>query len=245
MEFDKGASTESNENQVSAVKGSEYKDGVSQNRSAPPSHRIVRILRRYWYLLLLVVVVIGALVVWRVNEVSNDAAWNKASDYFGRADYAASAKLIGDKPVPTDEKRLTVYSQTMLATRELDKALSGYKSLYEKKKDPSIKIIIGNIYNEQKKYDDASKVYQDIINTNSTYVQAYVNLATLYKLQGKNQDAVDTAKQGVRANPNSATLYELLVSMLLEKKDSDDFKQAVEALKKLNPSDPLLESLKN
>lgn len=71
-----------------------------------------------------------------------------------------------------------------------------------------------------------------------------MNLSTLYKLQGKTQDSVDVAKQGVKANPNSATLYELLISMLLEDKNSTDFKEAVATLKKLNPSDPLLEALK-
>jgi len=244
MDIEKGTNTESNENLVSIAKGLDSTDTAVKNVTATKTHKVLQTLRQYWYAVALVAAIVLALIVWRVNEVNTDAAWNKAADDFGRADYAAAAKLIGDKSVPSDEKRLVVYSQTMLATRQLDKALTGYKSLYEKKKDPAFKIIIGNIHNEQKKYDDAAKAYRDIISTNSTYVQAYVNLATLYKLQSKDQDAVDTAKQGVQANPNSATLYELLVSMLLDKKDSTDYKQAVDALKKLNPSDPLLESLK-
>lgn len=204
----------------------------------------IKLLRRYWYVGVVIVLVVVGIVAWFANEASVDAAWKRATDDYGRADYASAAKTLNGMAMPSDEKRLTVYAQTMLATRQLDKALPAYKSLYDKRKDPAVKIVIGNIYNEQKKYDEAAKTYRDIISANSAYVQAYVNLSTLYKLQSKDQDAVEVAKQGVKANSNSVILYELLVSMLLEKKDSSDYKEAVAALKKLNPSDPLLESLK-
>ncbi|USN96646.1 MAG: hypothetical protein H6797_00375 [Candidatus Nomurabacteria bacterium] len=205
---------------------------------------LARALGRYWYALVVLVVIVAGAIAWFVQQASADAAWQKATDDYGRADYAAAAKLLDNVAVPTDEKRLTVYAQTMLATRQLDKALPAYNSLYAKKKDPAVKIVIGNIYNEQKKYDEAAKTYRDIINANTTYIQAYVNLSTLYKLQSKTQDAIDVAKQGVKANPNSATLYELLISMLLDNQGSTDYKQAVATLKKLNPSDPLLQTLK-
>ena len=205
---------------------------------------MVRALRNYWYVVVVLIVVAAGVVAWLVQQASADATWQKATDDYGKADYASAAKLLENVAVPTDEKRLTVYAQTMLATRQLDKALPAYKSLYAMKKDPAIKIIIGNIYNEQKKYDEAAKTYRDIITANETYIQAYVNLSTLYKLQSKTQDAVDVAKQGVKANPNSATLYELLISMLLDDKGSTDYKEAVASLKKLNPSDPLLQTLK-
>lgn len=205
---------------------------------------LVKVLGRYWYVVVVLVVVVAGVVAWFVQQASADVVWQKATDDYGRADYASAAKLLDNMAVPTDEKRLTVYAQTMLATRQLDKALPAYNSLYAKKKDPAIKIIIGNIYNEQKKYDEAAKTYREIISANTTYIQAYVNLSTLYKLQGKTQDSVDVAKQGVKANPNSATLYELLISMLLEDQGSADYKEAVATLKKLNPSDPLLQTLK-
>lgn len=229
---------------ISDTKGSSSEDKGSSDTSNNNKRGIVALARRYWYVFIVVVLVVAGAVAWLAHEASVDTAWKKATDDYGRADYASAAKLIGDMPVPTDEKRLAIYAQTMLATRQLDKALPAYMNLYDMKKDPAIKIVIGNIYNEQKKYDEAAKTYNDIISSNASYIQAYVNLATLYKLQSKTQDAVDVAKMGVKANPNSATMYELLISMLLEDKNSAEFKDAVAKLKKLNPSDPLLESLK-
>lgn len=203
-----------------------------------------RFFKKYWYIIVILLLAVGGAIGWRVYQMNIDATWSKASDHYGRADYEAAAKLLEGMSMPTDEKRLIVYAQTMLATRQLDKALPAYTKLYELKKDPDVKIKIGNIYNEQKKYDEAAKAYKEIISANTAFVQAYVNLATLYKLQGKNQDAIETAKQGVKSNPNSVTMHELLVSMLLEDKESSDYKEAVKSLEKLNPSDPLLETLK-
>lgn len=205
--------------------------------------KLVSWLRRYWYIILAIIIILALLLAWRLYQDHVNAQWSKATDDYGRADYQDAAKILDGMPMPSDPQRLTVYSQTMLATRQLDKALTGYQALYDAKKDPSVKLIIGNIYNEQKKYDDAAKAYSDLIAANSGYVQAYVNLATLDKLQGKTDDAVATAKQGVKANPNSATMYELLISMLLEHPDSADYQQAVASLKKLNPQDPIFQTI--
>lgn len=206
--------------------------------------KVTRALRKYWLFILPVLLVIGGLVAWRTYEMNVDATWSKAADYHSKAKYSEAAKLIDNMGMPTDEKRLTVYAQTMLATRQLDKALPAYNSLYDIKKEPAYKIIIGNIYNEQKKYDEAAKVYRELIAANSTFVQAYVNLSTLYKLQAKSTEAVETAKEGIKANPNSVVLHELLISMLLDNQDSPDFQKAVDALKKINPKDPIFETIK-
>ena len=213
-------------------------------QSDSKSPKAVRLLRKYWYIVLLILAVIAGLTGWRMHQMQIDAKWSKASDYFGRADYKAAAEEIEGLSLPDDEKRLSVYSQTMLATRQLDKALPGYQKLYGVKKDPSVKLVIGNIYNEQKKYDEAAKTYRELIDANASFVQAYVNLSTLYKMQGKNTEAIEIAKKGVAANPNNVTVHELLISMLLEQKDSADYKNAVATLKKINPNDPIFESIK-
>lgn len=216
---------------------------TSDKSSSSGLKRTAQFLRKYWYVVIILLVLVGGLIAWRSYQLHLDAQWSKAQDYYGRADYANAAKILEPMALPTDDKRLTVYAQTMLATRKLDKALPAYQTLYSHKKDPDVKIKIGNIYNEQKKYDEAAKAYREIITADSSYIQAYVNLATLYKLQGKSQEAIDTAKQGTQANPNSVVLYELLISMTLEHKDSQEHKDAVEALKKLNPQDPIFEVL--
>lgn len=213
------------------------------NRPKRTIQLILKTVKRYWYVVIAVLVITAGVGYFVTSALRTENAWKRASDYYGRADYENAAKALDGVSVPSDTERLMVYSQTMLATRQLDDALVGYNKLYEAKKDPNTKIIIGNIYNEQKRYEEAEKVYKEAFAANPSYVQAYVNLATLYKLQGRAQDAIAVAKQGVQNNDRSATLYELLVSMLMDNKDSADFKAAVEKLKEINPQDPLLEAI--
>lgn len=215
-----------------------------QKRSKVFIQKSKKIITKYWYIFSLLVVLIAAVITWQILESNRAAAWSKASDYFSRAEYEQAAKLIKDFPVPSDPDQQRVYAQTMLATGELDKAMKGYEELYDTNKDLSSKLIIGNIYNQKKEYDKAIVIYEEIVADNPSTVQAYVNMATVYRLQGKNKEAIEVAKKAVDANPQSVTLLELHVSMLLEDQKSEDFKNAVAALRKVNPNDPLLESLK-
>jgi tetratricopeptide (TPR) repeat protein len=211
---------------------------------AASSSKAIHIVKKFWYVGVVLLLIVVVAIVWQTRQAAETNKWEKVADYYGKADYAAAAKLLDGTKLPSDPDKLRMYSQSMLATRQLDKALPGYMKLYEVKKDTSVKIVIGNIYNEQKKYTEAEKVYKEIIAANKTNAQTYVNLATLYKLQGKSDEAVAVARQGVESNPGSVVLHELHVSMLLEDKENPEYKKAVESLRKLNPQDPLLEVIK-
>jgi len=207
------------------------------------TRRLIKLICKYWYVVLVLLILILAFITWLAIQSSQDAAWKRANDYFTRADYSNAEKQLHSMAMPSDTSRLQVYAQTMFATQNLDKSLVAYKKLYDITKDPSIEINIGNIYNQQKKYDQAIKVYQEMISNNASNIQAYVNLSTVYKLQGNNSDAIKTANQGVKNNPASVVLRELQVSMVMEDKSSAAYKLAVKGLKTLNPSDPLLQAL--
>lgn len=205
---------------------------------------IRRLSRRFPYIALLIVVILviaTGYFIWRDYQYK---LWRNATDAYRHADYKKSYSLIKSQTLPSDRENLRVYSQTMLATQHLDPALKGYQSLYEKSKDPQVKIIIGNIYNEKHDYDKAVSIYEEIISSNPNFVQAYVNLATVRRLQGNTAEAIRTAKRGVKNNPGSVVLCELVVSMTMDDKQSEDYKSAITSLKKLNPNDPLLEMLK-
>lgn len=194
------------------------------------------------YLLIPVLLLTGIIFGWLFYQSSINMKWEKATDYYRRADYDAAANELKGLPIPSkDVDRLAIYSQTMLATRQLDNARDGYKQLYELKKDPFTKVVLGNIYNEQKRYDEATKIYKEVTVANPNYAQAYVNLATLHKLQGDNTKAVQVASDAVKNNPNNTVLLELLVSLTMTDKESPVFQEAVAKLKKVNPNDPLLE----
>lgn len=202
------------------------------------------VLGKYKVVVIVVVIVIAGLLFWQHQRAAENNTWNKAADAYHRADYETAAKLLKNEKAPSDPDRLAIYSQTMLATRQLDKAADGYQKLYSMKKDSFDKLELGNIYNQQKKYDEAAKIYEELIASNPNYAQAYVNLATLYRVQGKNDQAVAVAEKGVKNNPTNTMLNELLVSMTMNDPNSASYKSAVAELKKLNPNDPLLASIK-
>jgi tetratricopeptide (TPR) repeat protein len=232
----------------------EYKNIPTQSlppETLPPAKRsfgsllrkLVPILRRYWYIVVALIILAGVLIGFQAQRNAQEARWKRATEYFGRVEYDKAAKELKGIPVPKDPERLRTYSQTMLATHQLDNSLTGYKKLYEQKKDPSVKLIIGNIYNEKKDYDNATKIYREAIADNPANVQAYVNLAILYKMRSNMPEAVKVANESVKNNPGSATLRELQVSMLMDDKSTTAYKDAVKALKELNPNDPLLDAI--
>jgi tetratricopeptide (TPR) repeat protein len=214
-----------------------------QKPTRSSNKKIINFIKRFWYIFLIAGIVIGVVIGWSISSAREAAAWQRATDAFSRADYESAKKDIDGVAVPGDQDKLKVYAQTMLATRTLDKALVGYENLYKQTKDPATLLILGNIYNQQQKYDKAISTYKDVIANNENNIQAYVNLATVYKLQQKSDEAVATATQAVEKNQKSAVAHELLVSMLLDKKGSDAYNKAIADLKALNPNDPLLESI--
>jgi tetratricopeptide (TPR) repeat protein len=216
---------------------------VAPMRKQSRLHKYVKLVRKYWYVTLALLAIVIGLVTWQVIQSNQEATWKKASDYFTRADYGNAEKQLHSVAIPSDADHLRVYAQTMLATQNLDKSLTAYQKLYELNKDPSIKLIIGNIYNQQKKYDDAIKIYREIITNNAGNVQAYINLSTVYKLQNNTPEAIKVADEAVKNNPSSVVLRELQVSMVMDNKSSAGYKAAVKDLKALNPSDPLLQAL--
>lgn len=204
---------------------------------------VKKIVVKFWYIFSILIFVLAGLIVWSVLQSNQAAAWDKATDHFSRAEYEEAEKIIKDFPIPNDAEKQRVYAQTMLATGNLDKALAGYEKLYETTKDVSSKLIIGNIYNQKEEYDKAIEIYKEVIRENPGNVQAYVNAATVYRLQGKKAEAIAISKEAVTANPQNVTLLELKVSMLLEDQNSTEYKEAVAELREVNPNDPLLQSL--
>lgn len=235
------------ESQVISQAQTDYQPNVPVVPSKEPSQhlfkRLFRSMKKNIIYVIGLVIVAAIILTWQMVRMGQEATWSRAMDYFARAEYEKAAKELNGVGVPSSSERLRVYAQTMLATRQLDKSLEAYGKLYALNKDPSDKLIIGNIYNEQKKYEEAIKVYREVITLNPNNVQAYVNIATVYKLNSNSGEAVKVANEGVEKNPNSVVMHELRVSMLMNDKTSSDYKEAVAALRKLNPQDQLLQSL--
>lgn len=220
---------------------------VNQNKK---KMKVPKFLKKYWFGIigvLLLCVLAGAFIVQSNNTA---AKWDRAQDYFTKADYEKAADELITVKMPSDADKLNVYSKTMHATANdtknkdrYEKALTAYQKLYEIKKDPQTKVMMANIYMQQKNYSPAEKLLDEIIAANPSYTQAYINLATMYRLQGKQTDAIAIAKKGVESNPNNVSLNELVVALLLDQKDSQAYKDALANLKKSNPNSELLKTL--
>lgn len=169
--------------------------------------------------------------------------WKVADQRFKKAEYQQTYKLIKFLPKPRDAGRLRIYSQTAMAVGNYGKSKSGYADLYKKTKDASYKLIIGNIANQQGDYEEAIKIYEEVISLNPNYIQAYANLSTVYRIKNNNDKAIEIAERGISLNGNSTILYELLVSLMQEKKDSPRYKEAVKKLKSLDPQNILLKQI--
>jgi tetratricopeptide (TPR) repeat protein len=217
-----------------------YPDNLSNTANSKSKKSFIK---RFWYLIPILIIAAGIGAFVLAQHVSSDKNWSKATELYKNAKYEEVAKLIQGEPQPSEPARLEMYAQTMHATRKLDKALAAYRSMDKQNPSPDTKIRIANIHNQQEQYSEAATVYKQIIETNPTYVQAYVNLATMQKLQSQGAQAVETAKTGVSKNPESIVLHELQVSMLMDDTTSTEYKEAVASLKKLDPKNQLLKIL--
>lgn len=166
--------------------------------------------------------------------------WKMAIDSYRRADYSKAGEYLEKAPMPTGIDDLRIYGQTMFAIGKYDKAEDAYEKVKAQQNDPNVRLLLGNIANEKKEYDKAIGIYEGLIGTNPNYIQAYLNLAVLYQMQGKKDQAVEVAERGIKANSGSTSLYNLLLNITFDDKGSESHKLAVEKLKELDPQNPLL-----
>jgi len=190
--------------------------------------------------IVLIVAVSGGLFYWNQRE---NNSWQKAEDYYRRADYKKAAEELKNVSFPDDVERLRIYGQTMYATNDYTKSTKAYDKLFEKTKDPFAKLMVGNIANQKKDYEKAVKQYTELINLYPNYVTAYSNLAMVYRLKGDLNQALATAEKGITNNSTNTEMRVLKVSLLAsteETKNSIQYTEALEGLKKLDPKNPYI-----
>ncbi|HUD21080.1 MAG TPA: hypothetical protein VMQ44_03385 [Candidatus Saccharimonadales bacterium] len=175
------------------------------------------------------VVALGALYLVRHNH------WVKAEDYYKTGQYQKVYDLVGNQPLPTDAKELSIYGQAMMATQHYDKALKAYQELNKQNSSLDTELILANIKQEMGDNAAAESQYQAIVNQNSGFIQAYLNLASLYRIEGQADKANEILLSGIKNNPQSASLYSYLISINADKKGAKDYQSWVDNLKKLDP----------
>ncbi|MEI6144747.1 MAG: tetratricopeptide repeat protein, partial [Candidatus Berkelbacteria bacterium] len=167
------------------------------------------------YLIIIVLVLVagfGGFYLYKQNRDSD--IWKKAEDHYRRADYTKTATELKKVGMPSSAEKLKIYGQTMFAVKDYSASEKAYLKLYDLNKDVFAKIMVGNIANQQKKYDKAIKSYREVIKNNPNYIAAYSNLAIVYRSMGNNAEAIKVAEDGIKNNPGNTEMYMLLISLL-------------------------------
>ena len=90
----------------------------------------------------------------------------------------------------------------------LKKALDEYiAALLFNADHPQTFINLGNLYMRMGNATEAEQAYRRLLLMDDTFVPAYINLADLYRVTGREQAALNTLKQGMEMAPENAGLY--------------------------------------
>jgi len=90
----------------------------------------------------------------------------------------------------------------------LKRALDEYITAQQYNADhPQAYINLGNLYLRMGDAGEAELVYRQVLVLDDTFVPAYINLADLFRLTGREQAALNTLKQGLEVAPGNASLH--------------------------------------
>jgi len=188
------------------------------------------------WLWLVLVFFVGFGLIFGALYYRNTISWRKAEDYYKTGQYQKVVEQIGNLSMPQDARRLEIYGRSMMAVRELDKAYQAYEKLNKIANSLDSKLIMANIKSEKGDFEQAEKLYLEIIDKNPQYVQTYLNLASLYRIKGDQVKANEILLKGVKNNLDSPSLYEYLLSINEDKSKTAEYKDWLEKLKKLDPN---------
>ena len=156
-------------------------------------------------LLVLIVAVFSATHKKQPVAVSNNAVVSQYRDKLPKLKAAAESKSA-------TAAAHTAYAQALYVTGDKQTAQKEYESATKQDpKNASVWNNLGNVYRDLKNYAAADEAYRKAFEIDPSFVNAYVNLATMqaYTLN-KPADAVATYKQAVTKNGQSTELLLLL-----------------------------------
>jgi tetratricopeptide (TPR) repeat protein len=124
----------------------------------------------------------------------------------------------------------------------LDKSITEYEKILDRDKNNVTALFnLAGVYTEKKMYPEALKVYQEVAKINPTGV-VYSNIAYIYEVQNKLDDAAAEYRKAVEAEPDNFHFHSNLGSVLFKKGDK---KGALEEYKKallLEPENKFLQN---
>ena len=83
---------------------------------------------------------------------------------------------------------------------------------------PESQANLGNYYLGRRQFEKSEQAYKEAIRLNPLFGQGYVNLADLYRRQGREEGAEQLLRDGSKLIKNNADLYHTLGLLLVRKK---------------------------
>lgn len=205
----------------------------------------LNIPKKRWYILLVIVLllVVLALIVVFGKQKYADRKWEQAREAYKMANYAEVVSLVGKISVPEEKKDKTILASSYIATGDNEKALVLYSDLAKEENNVDAKLMLGNIYRDQKKYKDAEEAYRAVSRVNTGYIQAYLNLAAMFRTNNQMELANEVLTEGIKYNATAMPIIEYWLQLNEDKKGSDVYKQWEERAKAIQavltePVDP-------
>jgi Flp pilus assembly protein TadD len=91
--------------------------------------------------------------------------------------------------------------------------------------------LLGAVRAKQRRLDEAEKLFAKAISANAALVSARMNLAQLYLIQGRSQNAIAEFNQILRLQPENDDVFDRLARLLLKEKRFDEFINLIEPAK--------------
>jgi tetratricopeptide (TPR) repeat protein len=191
-------------------------------------NKIVKTKTFVW--VLVVAILIGGAYVLGKQQGSSDTKPEKLVTVADKYKEKLPALEAAVKKDSTDQKVRREYAIALYASGDLEKAKEQY--LAELKSNDSDAVTynnLGNIYRQQKKFDDAIQMYEKSIKLDEKNINAYLNLGHLYSdVLSKPNEAIRVYTDGLDKNPNDKTIQTQL-ALVYER--SGDLEKAVEIYK--------------
>lgn len=104
-------------------------------------------------------------------------------------------------------------------------------------------LLLGNIYVEELKPDEARREYEKAIEIKPKQASTHIALANLYIETGEKEKAVDEYRIAINLGQKDASIFYNLIVMLLEEGRSDESTQLIKEALRLYPQDNSLKSI--
>ncbi len=103
---------------------------------------------------------------------------------------------------------------------------------------PESHLNIGLIYVDQGQFDSAETAYRAALGLQPTFTQAAVNLADLYRLQGRDAEGEKTLRQALELDPHNAAAHHALGLLLIRQKRLPEALAALAEAARLGENNP-------